>query len=63
MGMFWRFGFVEERAAGGGADLVEGGVDAAVCVGEPGKLIEVGGLELLELTVLEDLGGDGVGFG
>ena len=42
------------EASGGGADLVEGGVDAAFGVGEVGKRVEVGALELGELAVLED---------
>ncbi len=46
------------EAAGGGADLVEGGVDAVVAVGELGEGVEVGGFEFLELAVFEDEGGD-----
>ena len=42
------------EAAGGGADLVEGGVDAAVGVGEQWERVEVGAFELLELAVLDD---------
>ena len=48
------------EASGGGADLVEGGVDAAFGVGELGEGVEVGGFEFLELAVLDDEGGDGV---
>ena len=51
------------EAAGGGADLVEGGVDAAFGVDELREGVEVGGLELGELAVFEDEGGDGVVLG
>ena len=44
------------EAAGGGADLVEGGVDAAFGVGELGERVEVGAFELLELAVLDARG-------
>ena len=39
--------------------MVEGGVDAACGVDECGKRVGVGGLELGDLAVLEDLCGDG----
>ena len=51
------------EAAGGGADLVEGGVHAAFGVDELRERVEVGGLELGELAVFEDEGGDGVVLG
>ena len=61
--MFCRLGFVTGEAAGRRADLVEGGVDAAFGVGELRQRVEVGRLELGELTVLEDERGDGVVLG
>src|SRR5581483_1350099 len=48
------------EAAGGGADLVEGGVDALIGVGERGQRVEVGAFELGELAVLEDVADDGI---
>ena len=47
MGMFWRFGSLEEQAAGRRDRLVEGGVDAPVArVDQLGQRVEVGALEL-----------------
>ena len=51
------------EAAGGGADLVEGGVDAAFGVDQLRQRVEVGGAELGELAVFEDERGDGVVLG
>ena len=51
------------EAAGGRADLVECGVDAAFGVDERGERIEICGAELGELAMLEDERGDGVMLG
>ncbi len=51
------------EAAGGGADLVEGGVHAAFGVDQVRQRVEVGGAELGELAVFEDERGDGVVLG
>ena len=58
-----QIGIGGREPTGGGADLVEGGVDAAFRVDEVGQRIQVGGAELGELAVFEDERGDGVMLG
>ena len=48
---------------GRGADLVEGGVDAAFRVGELRERVEISTTQLLKLAVFDDERGDGVAFG
>ena len=57
-GMFWRLGSVERQPAGGGAGLVEAGVDPPGGGVDAGRQhVHVGGLELLQLAILEDQAG------
>ena len=53
-------GALARDASGGGGDLVEGGVDAAVGLDERRQRVGVGGTELLDLAVLEEVGEDRV---
>ena len=53
--MFCRFGSDGAEPPGGGAGLVEAGVDAAGLAVHPQRQrVDVGALELLQLAVLED---------
>ena len=49
-------GVAAGKAAGGGARLVEGGVQALVFVGHAGQRIEVGGAQLFQHTKFQDEG-------
>jgi len=52
IGMFWRFG--SRQAAGGGNRLRIGGVHPAVRVGQQRQRVDVGGLQLGDLPMLQD---------
>ena len=59
-GMFCRFGRLARDAAGGGGDLVERGVDAAVGADQRRERVGVGAAQLLDLAVAQQVFDDRV---
>ena len=57
--MFCRFGFEDDKPAGGGAGLIERGVQAVrPRIDQRGQRVHVGAFQLRELPVLQNLAGD-----